>query len=98
MAAFEAVDRFADSGQSLRQGTLGRNALYGPGFGILDASIQKNVFLSEKHRLQFRVELFNATNHTNFQGVQANIRSGQFGRITSTRPGRQTQLSLRYDF
>jgi hypothetical protein len=96
--AFAAVDRHPDSGQSLRQGTLSRNAIYGPGFGILDASIQKNIFLSEKHRLQLRVELFNATNHTNFQSVQTNIRSGQFGRITRTRPGRQTQLSLRYDF
>jgi len=96
--AFAAVDRHPESGQSLRQGTLSRNAIYGPGFGILDASIQKNIFLSEKHRLQLRVELFNATNHTNFQSVQTNIRSGQFGRITRTRPGRQTQLSLRYDF
>ena len=81
-----------------RQGTLSRNAIYGPGFGVLDASIQKNIFLNEKHRLQFRVEFFNFTNHTNFGSVQRNIRSGQFGRITSTRPGRETQLSLRYDF
>ena len=57
--AFAAVDRHPASGQSLRQGTLSRNAIYGPGFGILDASIQKNIFLSEKHRLQLRVELFN---------------------------------------
>jgi len=96
--AFAQVDRNPASGQSLRQGTLSRNALYGPGFAGLDASIQKNIFLNEKHRLQFRVELFNATNHTNFQRVQTNIRSGQFGRITRTRPGRETQLSLRYDF
>ena len=96
--AFAQIDRNPDSGQSLRQGTLGRNALYGPGFVGLDASIHKNIFLNEKHRLQFRVELFNATNHTNFQRIQTNIRSGQFGRITRTRPGRETQLSLRYDF
>ncbi len=97
-AAFEQVPRHDVSRQSLRQGTLGRNAIYGPGFSGMDATIQKSLFLNEKHRMEFRVDFFNATNHTNFGGIQRNTRSSQFGRITSTLPGRATQLSLRYEF
>lgn len=97
-AAFEQVPRHPASRQSLRQGTLGRNAIYGPGFSGLDATIQKRVFLNEKHRMEVRVELFNATNHTNLGGMQRNTRSSQFGRLRSALPGRATQLSLRYEF
>ena len=96
--AFMQVDRHPVSLQSLRQGTLGRNAIYGPGFSGLDATIQKSMYVNEKHRIELRVDLFNATNHTNFGGIQRNTRSSQFGRITSTLPGRTTQLSLRYEF
>ena len=97
-AAFEQVPRHEVSLQSLRQGTLGRNAIYGPGFAGLDATLQKSVFLRERHRMEFRVELFNATNHTNLGGIQTNTRSSQFGRLRSALPGRATQLSLRYEF
>ena len=97
-AAFEQVERHPVSRQSLRQGTLGRNAIYGPGFAGLDATFQKRLSINERHRMEFRVDLFNATNHTNFGGIQRNTRSSQFGRITSTLPGRATQLSVRYEF
>lgn len=96
--AFEQVPRHAVSRQSLRQGSLSRNALYGPGFSGLDATINKRVFINENHRLEVRVELFNATNHTNLGGMQRNILSSQFGRLRSASPGRATQLSLRYEF
>ena len=97
-AAFQQVDRHPVSSQSLRQGTLGRNAIYGPGFSGLDATIQKSVFVGERHRMEIRMDLFNATNHTTFGGIQTNTRSSQFGRIRRTSPGRATQLSLRYEF
>jgi hypothetical protein len=48
--------------------------------------------------LQFKAELFNALNHTNFSGIQTDVLSSAFGRVTSTEPGRVTQLSIRYDF
>ena len=97
-AAFQQVDRHPVSSQSLRQGTLGRNAIYGPGFSGLDATLQKSVFVGERHRMEIRVDLFNATNHTTFRSIQTNTRSSQFGRIRGTGPGRATQLSLRYEF
>jgi Carboxypeptidase regulatory-like domain/TonB-dependent Receptor Plug Domain/TonB dependent receptor len=47
-------------------GDLGRNAIYGPGFGNVDFSITKNTQLTERLNLQLRAEFFNLFNHPNF--------------------------------
>ena len=47
-------------------GSLGRNALRGPGYQNVDFSIFKNTEITEKLRLQFRAEVFNIFNHPNF--------------------------------
>jgi len=47
-------------------GNLGRNVVIGPGFNNSDLSLTKNTNLSEKLRLQFRVEVFDLFNHPNF--------------------------------
>ncbi len=47
-------------------GSLGRNALRGPGYHNVDFSIFKDTKLTEKLRLQFRAEVFNIFNHPNF--------------------------------
>jgi hypothetical protein len=47
----------------------GRNVRSGPGLADWDASLFKNIRfarLSETFNLQFRLEAFNALNHTNF--------------------------------
>jgi hypothetical protein len=52
-----------------RLGNAGRNSLYGPGLADLDMSLFKNTRLpsiSETFNIQFRVEIFNLLNHTNF--------------------------------
>ncbi len=105
-AAFSNVPRNARGNRSIRAGTLGRRSIYGPGLWQVDMSLSKNLMLTEGGtRIQLRVDLFNAFNHTNFAGLDTNTRGGGsdairggFGRITSTRPGRETQLSLRIDF
>ncbi len=51
-------------------GNNGRNSVYGPGLVDLDFSVYKNIpvpKISEAFNLQFRAELFNILNHTNFQ-------------------------------
>ena len=97
VGAFSQVDRHPVSRQSLRQGSLSRNAIYGPGFSGLDATINKRVFLNENHRLELRVELFNATNHTNLGGMQTNILSSQFGpsQISESRKGHSVERAVR---
>jgi hypothetical protein len=51
---------------TLRQGTLGRNALRGFPFNQLDLGITRRFSLTEKAKLQFRSEFFNILNHPNF--------------------------------
>jgi hypothetical protein len=86
------------SGATIRAGNLGRRSIYGPGQWTIDLALSKNLKLGEGQRIQLRADLFNALNHTNFRGVDTNSRSSRFGRITSTGPGRVTQLSARFDF
>lgn len=68
-------------------GNLGRNAIYGPGFFTIDPSAFKEFQISERFRAQFRVEVFNAMNWTNFANPTTTFNSGSFGTITNTRNG-----------
>jgi carboxypeptidase family protein len=54
-------------------GTVGRNAVRGPGFAQFDWSIMKNFAVTERLKLQFRADLFNLFNHPNFAGPDAGI-------------------------
>lgn len=47
-------------------GSLGRNALIGPGYHNVDFSIFKTTPFNERVSLQFRAEIFNLFNHPNF--------------------------------
>lgn len=47
-------------------GTVGRSSVTGPGFVNLDTSLIKNTKIWERLDTQFRVEVFNILNHTNF--------------------------------
>jgi Carboxypeptidase regulatory-like domain/TonB dependent receptor len=54
-------------------GTVGRNALRGPGFFQLDFSLMKNFAITERSRIQFRTDLFNILNHPNFANPDGGI-------------------------
>ena len=97
-AAFVRVPVIPVSGAAARPGTLGRNALFGPGFWNLDAALSKNLRLREGWNLQLRADMFNALNHTNFSGVQTSVEQANFGRFTSTRGARLVQLNARFTF
>lgn len=47
-------------------GSLGRNALIGPGYKNLDLSVFKSTKITENVKLQLRAEVFNALNQPNF--------------------------------
>jgi hypothetical protein len=58
---------FAPPQPATRPGDSGRNIAIGPGLNNLDLAVFKNSYLhNEKINVQFRVELFNVLNHTNF--------------------------------
>ena len=80
-------------------GNAGRNIARSDGLYTLDLGIQKAFRLgSESQRLEFRGEMFNALNKTNFQAPASNISNKTFGTITSTFPARQIQFALRLMF
>jgi len=87
-----------------------RNAFRGPGYWNLDFGIYKLFFLSERFRLQFRGELYNAFNHANLyvQSGDNNVSSISFvdaargynPQLTNPTVGsfRTVQLALRLMF
>ena len=79
-------------------GNLGRNTERGPGINNLDLAIFKNVDLSRGMRLQFRLESFNALNHTQFNAVSTLITNANFGVVTTARPARINQLGVKLLF
>src|SRR5262249_54949649 len=53
------------NGNALRQGSLPRNFLHGPGFWNLNFAVQRQFRLHEQLHLMFRAEAFNVFNHPN---------------------------------
>jgi len=88
-------------------GNLGRNVMYGPGFGNTDLSFIKNIKLVGSSRAQFRVEMFNLFNQGNLgqPGRTAAVGSTSFGVISNTRfptgdsgSARQIQFAAKFLF
>jgi hypothetical protein len=77
-------------------GNCGRNSLRAPGLNQLDLGVFKNFRLpKESMSLQFRAELFNALNHTNFQAPNGDRSNSAFGVITASFPARIGQFALK---
>lgn len=81
-----------------RWGNFGRNVFHGPGLNNWDLSIFKRFRITEGHTLEFTTQIFNLVNHVMFDNPNGNIGSSAFGRITSARDPRLTQLGLKYWF
>ena len=82
-------------------GNAGRNSLIGPGQNVFDGSLRKEFRFTERQRLEFRTEFFNAFNHPNFAQPDNFIDDGPgvAGQITSLAiPTRQIQFGLKYSF
>jgi len=82
-------------------GNEGRNVVQGPGYVNWDASAFKNIRLTESKELQFRGELFNVLNHTNFRLPVSDIedlQAGTFGQIQSDVSPRVIQVALKFLF
>jgi outer membrane receptor protein involved in Fe transport len=79
-------------------GDEGRNVVRGPGYQNWDFSALKNIHLTETKQLQFRGELFNVLNHTNFRLPVSDIESPTFGEIQSDVSPRVIQVALKFLF
>jgi hypothetical protein len=79
-------------------GNSGRNILTGPGVTNLDFSLAKVFLLTERFRIQFRTEAFNATNTPAFGNPAANINTAGVGQIRSAGEPRRVQFGLKLLF
>ncbi|HUU12357.1 MAG TPA: hypothetical protein VM182_01460 [Terriglobia bacterium] len=94
------TDAFAPPDE-LTFGNAGRNVIRRPGRDNWNISVFK-VFsfssLREGAQLQFRLEMFNTFNHTQFSDYDSNVLSGNYGKITSTYDARRIQFGLKFAF
>lgn len=70
----------------------------GPGYMNWDFSVFKNMVVREGKDVQFRAELFNFLNHTNFRPPVSDISSPSFGQVQSDISPRVVQLALKFLF
>ncbi len=87
-------------------GNIGRDLFYGPGFASVDFSVFKRTPITERISTEFRVEIFNLFNRTNYANPNVTFSSSSFGQMTQTLNGssapglgfgepRNTQLALK---
>jgi hypothetical protein len=80
-------------------GNLGRNALRADSYYDLDLSAVRDFPFKERKRLQFRVDMFNVTNHPVWGTPVNDYNNPQFGKILSSRStARQIQLAMKFLF
>jgi hypothetical protein len=72
----------------------------GPGLDDWDFAIHKKIALSEQKYFQFRAEIFNIFNHTNFYNPDGHFSDGptEFGKITQAQDPRLVQFALKFFF
>ncbi|MBI3473494.1 MAG: hypothetical protein HY013_19235, partial [Candidatus Solibacter usitatus] len=97
------IDRWFDLGAfaapaQFQYGNAGRGILTGPGNFNLDLGVHRNFRFSERWRLSFRWEMFNALNRANFAVPNAAIGNATAGQISGTAPARIMQLALKLTF
>ncbi len=76
-------------------GNAARNLIDGPGQKWVDLGLFRRFKIREQLRLEFRVEMSNALNLVSLKDPTLTKNSANFGRITSARDMRQTQLGMR---
>ncbi len=81
-----------------RWGTAAQGLINDPGINNWNITLKKFFPITEDQRVEFRGELFNIFNHTQWGTATTALNSSNYGRIGSTRPARQVQLSLYYTF
>jgi hypothetical protein len=94
-SAYKRLDPVANAGQF---GTEGRNVNNGPAYADWDFAAFKNFKVTESRQLQFRAELFDFLNRTNFRLPDSDISSPSFNHILAAEDPRQVQFALKFMF
>jgi hypothetical protein len=94
-SAYQQLNTVTNAGQF---GTEGRNVNVGPAYADWDFGALKNFKVTESMQIQFRAELFNILNRTNFHLPDSDISSPTFNYILEADPPRQVQFALKFMF
>jgi hypothetical protein len=80
-------------------GNAPRTICCGPGISDTDFVVMKNIPVNEHSHVEFRAEIFNVFNHTQFYNPDGDITDGaQFGQVTQVKDPRLMQFALKYSF
>ena len=79
-------------------GNSGRNAFEGPGGRNVNLALVRAFRFMETHRIEARVEAFNAFNWFRWGTPINNLSDANFGRILSSLEPRIMQFALKYSF
>jgi hypothetical protein len=94
LARWFDTSAFADP-KTFRYGNAGRSLVEKPGINNWDASLLKDTTLTERVKMQFRAEFFNAFNHPMWGTPTFELGDDRFGQISSARDPRLIQLGLK---
>ncbi len=80
------------------EGNESPNGFRNPGYADWDFDLKKTTPINEHFNLELRVDLFNAFNRVNLQGVDGNANDGTFGHATQQYPPRNADVGARLNF
>ena len=81
-----------------RRGNAPIGLIEGPHWHQWDVSMRKNFPIHGRATVQVRADVFNVFDRVNFNNPNVTVTASEFGRISSAKIPRQTQLSLRLSF
>ena len=79
-------------------GNAGRGIINGPKYETVDLGIAKISSITERISLEFRAEVFNLFNHTNFDLPDRQFTTPGFGQIFSANDPREIQFAVKFHF
>ena len=97
---FFDTSAFTDPGFDVK-GNSGPGTVRGPGQNNWNLNLAKTFAATEKLNVEFRVDMFNLFNHTQFKNINADFSTftgSTFGWITNSHDGRFIQFGLRVTF
>jgi hypothetical protein len=79
-------------------GNAANGSITGPGLVTFDMALYKDFKIGERAAFEFRGELFNIFNHTNFNAISTTYGASNFGQVTSALDPRIVEFALRFHF
>ena len=97
-AAFSLLTVPTASGQTIRRGHANSAPFRGPGIWNVDLSLGKTFALRENTKLEFKTDMLNAFNHTQYNSIATSLSGLAFGEANGTASARVVQFQLRLAF